>query len=352
MNPSPFFAARGELAMWIRAVLSLMLVGVSAPGAGQNFEIESIDSFGLGEIPPEVVARELGFAEGDVDSRENFRARGDEAEKRIEQLPGVADAEISFGCCDEMKAYAYLGIRRTGVEALVLRDAPRGNVRLSEEILATGKELEAALAVALRNGQREEEIAEGHALAKNAPAVRAIQERLLVFAREPARLQEMLRDSSDPHHRAFAVAIIAYAKDKDAVVGDLVYAMSDPDPGVRNNAARALAVMATAAAATSKPLPSVPVETLIKMLNSAHWSDRNKAIGILYAMTYQRDPALLRKLHTDALESLTEFARFKREADANGALRILGRIAGLTERQIEEGTREAIIEQARAVQFD
>ena len=46
------------------------------------------------------------------------------------------------------------------------------------------------------------------------------------------------------YDRAFAAEVLAYSANKQSVVEDLIYAMRDPSSGVRNNATRALALIA------------------------------------------------------------------------------------------------------------
>lgn len=78
-----------------------------------------------------------------------------------------------------------------------------------------------------------------HALFHN-PEARAVQEHFInIAARDLKLLRAVLHQSSNAQHRALAAEIMAYTTNKKAVVKDLVYGMSDPDAGVRNNAMRA-----------------------------------------------------------------------------------------------------------------
>ena len=75
--------------------------------------------------------------------------------------------------------------------------------------------------------------------------------------------------------------------------------------------------------------------------------DRNKSSAALAQMTEQRDPALLTELRKEALPSLIEMARWKWMGHASSSLTILGRISGLSDKEIyrdvDAGNRKAII---------
>ena len=64
---------------------------------------------------------------------------------------------------------------------------------------------------------------------KNSEA-RAVQEKFLRLAAENTPLlRKVLRESADANHRALAAQIIAYSKDKRAVIRELVDAVKDSD---------------------------------------------------------------------------------------------------------------------------
>lgn len=100
------------------------------------------------------------------------------------------------------------------------------------------------MSAALLRGAGDEDVSQGHSLMKD-PTARAVQERFIAFAaRDLPRLRAVLRDCADPQHRALAAQVMAYAADKKAIVADLVAAAGDPSSEVRNNAVRALTLIA------------------------------------------------------------------------------------------------------------
>jgi HEAT repeat protein len=156
----------------------------------------------------------------------------------------------------------------------------------------------------------------------------------------------VLHNSADANQRELAAEVIGYGAEKQAVVPDLVEAMRDPDAGVRNNAMRALWVIARYAQQHPEQQIKVPGQPFIDMLNSIEWTDRNKSSLALAELTQTRDPILLDELRKQALPSLIEMARWKAPGHAQPAFFILGRLDGLTDKEIGndwDHDREAVI---------
>jgi hypothetical protein len=230
------------------------------------------------------------------------------------------------------------------------RAAPTGPARLEADIVRSGEEFFAALRRAVERGEATEDHSQGHSLMHD-PAARAIQERFVTFAkRDLGQLRRVLQSSGDAAHRALAALVLGYAPDKPAVVEDLVYGISDPDEEVRNNAMRALMVFAAMDPGVSGSVPRIPSEPFVALLNSAVWSDRNKASAALMFLTAKHDPELLAKLREKSLASLIEMARLKVAGHAYAAFIILGRMTGYSDEAAQAlwdgGEREIVIEAA------
>ena len=304
-----------------------------------------IDFYGLRSISERQVIESLQIKEGDSLSEEPK-----EAKRRLESLPGVAEAHIGLVCCDAGKSILYIGIREEGAPSLQFRPAPQGKVRLPQDVAQAEDDFQKAWSDAILKGNSGEDDSLGHALA-NDPSARAQQERFVTLAaRDLKLLRNVLRHSADPEHRALAAQVIAYTANKQAIVNDLIEAMRDPAEGVRNNATRALAVMAGAARQTTRPPIKIPVRPFIEMLNSIEWTDRNKSSWALIRLTDKRAPAVLSELRQKALPSLVEMARWKSSGHAYASFFLLGRAAGFPEDEIsaawERGDRASFIETA------
>jgi hypothetical protein len=320
--------------------LALLLPASQDP---QSPPIGIIDLYGLRSVSERQVREALQIKEGDPSSVDRK-----EAERKLESLPNVAEARLSFVCCDVGKAILYLGIREKGASSIQFHRAPQGKVRLPQDVVQAGEDYQKAVSDAVLKGNTGEDDSQGHALF-NDPAARAVQERLIKFAaRDLNLLRNVLRHSADAEHRALAAEVIAYTANKQAVVNDLVEATRDPAEGVRNNATRALMVMAGSARQTTKQPIKIPVRPFIEMLNSIECTDRNKSSYALVRLTDKRDPAILSEIRQKALPSLIEMARWKSSDHAYASFCLLGRVAGFPEDEItaawERGDRASFIE--------
>jgi HEAT repeat protein len=178
--------------------------------------------------------------------------------------------------------------------------------------------------------------------------MRAEEERYIAFAAAQAdTLRTVLRSSSHAEHRALAAEILAYGTDRAAIARDLLAAVDDPDGDVRNNAVRALAVLAEWAVRNPEAGIRIPADPFIALLSSVEWTDRNKGAFALMSLTEPRDAALLAELRARAYPSLAEMARWTNPGHAMMSYMILARIAGVSDREAFEafngGRREAVI---------
>jgi hypothetical protein len=324
-------------------VLSSILL--AAPAA-QMPAIGVIDLYGVRTVTVADLRTALGVEEGDPAPEEVSGLR-----RRLESVPGVVSADVSAVCCVDGRTVLWVGIEERGEPALAFDPAPAGTVRLPADVVQAGADFDAALMAAVQAGDANEDDSAGHALMHN-PAARAIQERFIGFAaRDLAVLRDVLHHGRRADERALAAQVIAYAADKAAVVPDLVRAMRDPDDEVRNNAMRALWVMAEYAAVTPDTGIQVPAAPFVDLLNSLRWTDRNKASLALFSLSASRDPAVLDALRTRAFDALVEMAQWKARAYALAPFFLLGRVAGLPEDAIkaawDRDDRAAVVAAAR-----
>lgn len=327
--------------LWLRVFVCMLLSSSNV----QKPPIGVIDFYGLHNLSESQLRQALKIKEGDP-----APASFDEAVKAIGPLAGVERVYPNFVCCNkDGKAILYIGIEEKGFPPLRFRAAPKKNILLSPDVVKAGKALLDANEQAVLNGKVAEDEDQGHALSHYPPA-RAIQEQFIKFAaRDIKQLRDVLRDSTNAEHRAVAAQVIAYTQNKQGVVNDLVAAVKDPDGDVRNNAMRALGVMANARE-SGKLKIKIPWEPFIDLLNSLVWTDRNKSSFALVNLTQKRDPVLLARLRDRALSSLVEIARWKDRGHAAAGFFILGRIAGLPDKELDEAwernDREAVINAA------
>ena len=298
--------------------------------AQTNATVGIVDFYGLRQVTEAHVRQVLRIAEGDTITESILRS----AEKRVRALPGVSDARVDAVCCDDGKTLVYVGIEEKGTPALRFNPAPKGRATLPDEVVRAGAAFDAAFEKATERGDFQEDQSQGHSLMHD-PAVRAVQEAFVPLAdRYDRQLREALRDSDKPEQRALAAQVLGYATNKASVVGDLSLAMRDANPDVRNNATRALWLIAVLARKAPDRKIQVPPDPFVDLLDSLTWTDRNKSSLALMSLTETRDPALLSLLQQKALPALTEMARWKTRGHAVAAVMILGRVAGIPEKEL------------------
>jgi hypothetical protein len=328
-------------------LLALLVLLLSWQATDQIPPIGIIDFYGIRSLPEAQVRQALDFHEGDQLSSDQFGKRVQAAERKLETLPGIKKARLNFICCAEAnKLILFVGIEETGARCQEFAPAPQGTVRLPADVVQASKDIDAAFENMQADGLEEDD-SQGYALFHD-PGMRAVQLRFPALAEKNITiLRDVLRNSSDAADRAFAAEVLGYAKDKQAVVSDLLDAMRDASDSVRNNAMRALMVFARYAPKEPGGTIRIPGQPFVEMLNSCIWTDRNKSAAALAELTKGRDPAIMTELRMHALPSLVEMARWRSLGHATYSLWILGRLGGLSDEAIQmkldRGDRESVI---------
>jgi len=307
-----------------------------------------IDFYGLQRVPEARIRQALGVREGDFLPG----SKGD-AEEKIDRVSGVVESHLEAVCCDSGKMILYVGVEERGAAHFDIRDAPEGgDARLPDEILSTYRRFQETLAAAVRRGSTAEDLTQGQSRMAD-PSARAVQDMLPALVTDHlSQVRSVLRSSDDDDQRAAAAYVIGYAPNKKDIIDDLQYALKDPEPEVRGNAARNLTALAVRARLNPKEGIKIEPTWFIEMLNSLSWSDRNRALSALQILTDARDASALDQLRERSLQSLIEMARWKTLAHALPAFVLVGRVAGLSEEQIQaawsKGEREKVIAAAVA----
>jgi hypothetical protein len=333
---SPAPTARARAAQTPAAVPVVSSPSPTAPTVGV------IDFYGLNKIARDRIQKTLGFREGDP-----FPASKANVEERLDEIPGVVESHLEAVCCDEGKIVLYVGIEERGAVHFDLREAPEGEVTLAPEIMALYRRYFDAFEEAVRHGSTAEDLTHGHSLMAD-PLVREIQLQFPAIAEAHlGELRNVMRNSSDDEQRGIATFLIGYAPKKDQVAEDLQFALRDADPGVRANAARAIVALAVYARLNADSGIKLEPTWFIEMLNSLSWSDRERALKALQILTDGREAAMLEQLRNRALPALVEMSGWKTLEHALPAFILTGRVAGLSEQQIQDawnrGDRESVI---------
>jgi hypothetical protein len=329
------------VALSVGATLLPTVSGAQLPRVG------IIDFYGLRKTTLAQAREALGVNVGDsLNALALF-----EIPARLADLPGVTSAALDPVCCEEGKTMLYVGLLEEGGPVLELRPPPTGAARVPPAVEQAAIAFAQAHNRAVRRGFVREDISQGHSLMADS-AARMIQLQFIdLAAKYGDSLRAVLRTSGDADHRALAAEVLAYSANKQGVVMDLVYAMRDPAGEVRNNATRALALIAAYGQANPNLRIVVPYEPFIDLLNSIAWTDRNKASLALMQLTEKREPALLTTLKTRAFDSIVDIAQWTNPGHSMAGVMMLGRMAGLPDAEtfamFERGEKEKIIAAAR-----
>ena len=253
--------------------------------------------------------------------------------KAVTSVIGRPPTDIDPVCCNRDGNYMlFVGLPGASIKETKLNPVPTGKLQLPQEVTQLYKEAMDALIASVLDGNAREDISKGYALSTTDSRLRAKQEAVREYATKHEKLiRDVLATSNEPEQRIAAAYFLGYANQSKTQITDLVRASHDANDVVRNNATRALGVLADS---NPKVAAQIPAGPFIEMLNSGSWSDRNKGGWVLESLTKGRDPKLLAQLRSEALTSLIEMARWHSAGHAYTLRVLLGRIAGIEEERL------------------
>lgn len=147
----------------------------------------------------------------------------------------------------------------------------------------------------------------------------------------PERVMEALREAAADGERAAAAWMVAYLRGVPGQVEALGRATRDSNSTVRNNALRALGVLARVAPAE---LARMDFSGLLAGLESLNWTDRNKTLMVLSGV--KLTPEALGELRGKYSKALEEMAQWKSMGHAGMALELVGRARCMEEGEMAE----------------
>ena len=147
---------------------------------------------------------------------------------------------------------------------------------------------------AAEKGDAAEDDSQGYTLAHH-PELRQAQLEMRAFAiKNVSRIVAALRGCARDDHRRAASMLLGYANRSADLIAQPWLSKNDADSTVRNNAVRALGVLA---APSAEAAAGIQADALVELLNSSDWTDRNKAGLLFMRPTHARRPASACRAH-------------------------------------------------------
>lgn len=340
-----------------RAVCWLTLSGLSCgaavaqSGGPQKFTVGWIDFFGTGKANLAALRADLPVHPGDTFTEDQVNPAIESIRSALTEINGHPPTDVGFVCCDvELHWTFYIGLGNAAVKPVVYNATPTGHDGLPKGMVTLYRQFGEALKAAVEAGTTSEDDSRGYAV-PNDPAAHAIVLQMRRYAIEHgAEIRRIARNSASADQRQAAVELLGYCLRTKDQIAALDYATRDANPEVRNNATRALYVLASASPVVAA---SIPVGGFVAMLNSGIWTDRNKASLLLLNLSEARDPKVLGELRCNSLASLVEMGHWRLLGHALPSLVMLGRLEGLSDvdsdRLIEAGNKDVILSKAASL---
>ena len=332
----------------MKMILLLPTIFFAARLSAQSDTLGLIEIYGQRKVGVPAIREALGLREGEHLSPQTFHRQT--IGKRLKAVKGISNADVTLLCCEDGtgRSMLFVGIDDQDLPPVKRNGVPNGAARLGTSILQTYARFQQEIVNAVKAGQGRESDEQGHVLMEY-PPIRPFQDSLIAYAATHLPLLKQVLNKSARHtHRQAASWIIAYTADKRSIVPDLVIACNDQDETVRNNATRALGVLARYANAHPEAHIRIDATPFLKNLRSIVWTDRNKSAMVLEALTTGRDSSLLKRISQTLLPEITEMARWRNAGHAMFSFVILGRIAGIA----DDGIFQAFISGNRLMVID
>jgi hypothetical protein len=312
-------------------VVFVAVLAGSALGQEKPRRIGSIDYYGYAGLNLDQIrsAQPLHVGDPFPGPAETF----EKITKAVTSVLGRPPTDIDPVCCNREGNYTFfIGLPGASVKETKLNPVPNGKLQLPPEVVQLYNETLEAWSASVLGGNAREDRSKGYALSTTDSRLRAKQEAMREYATKHEDLiRDVLETSSEAQQRLVAAYFLGYANQSKTQIAALVRASHDANDVVRNNATRALGVLAESSPKVAAQIPATP---FIEMLNSGSWSDRNKGGWVLESLTKTRDPKLLAQLRSEALTSLIEMSRWHSSGHAYTPRILLGRIAGIEEQRL------------------
>ena len=312
----------------MKKLFALALLFCTWVASGQQV-IGTIDFYGAAAVDTVAVLNRLGIhtgAPGIVNTSDLSR--------KLLKLPGIKRADVAGICCQDGKQNVFIGIDDGSLPTLTLRPISGTTIKLPHEVVTAYQKFEIASRLAVQAGDNGDDLEQGHSLLKNDSARKYQLQFIDLANRYTGLLLAVLEGSTVEREREIASMVLAYADDKSFVAGKYAGVLNDPSPAVRNNLLRAFHGFGLYGKKHPDADLHIDMKTFLVLLHSVQWTDRDKALFALLALTDSRPKGIMEALQKQAIPALEQMARWKSEGHAILAFIILGRAKGIPDESI------------------
>jgi hypothetical protein len=303
----------------------LFLAVATAMGQEAPKRLGLIEFFGAKGLDTAAVRASLPVHEGDPFDPMKFN--GSAVKAAVTNATGHPPTDLGMVCCDGGGNFMlYIGLQGANYREVKFHMRPTGKALLSPEFKKAYDASMDAWGKAVMAGHIDEDRSQGYSLLKDPVA----REKQLAFRelvlRDEKSVNAVLAGAAEDEQRAIAASALGYARTSEQQVAALVEASLDASDSVRNNAVRALVVLAQAHPDLARKIPPEP---FLRLLSSGSWSDHNKGVGLLDCLTMSGEPKVLDLLRAQSMDTLQEMAHWRNPGHAGSALAILQRLGAV-----------------------
>src|SRR5215217_2267614 len=243
----------------MKCLFLFVVLTAAAPAFSQDefVTIRAIDFYGQDSLNLNLIRAALPLREGDQFSRDAKEKTVSEIREAIKRATGREVSDVESVCCDDRgRLVMYIGLSsRDSAGQTLYNRSPRGSDRLPPAAIKVHHEAEVAWLKAMEKGVSGEDDSQGYALSLDRET-RSKQLALHAYvARHSAMVRRVLRSAQDLEQRRVAAEMLGYAGRSREQIRALLRASHDLDDGVRNNAMRALVVLARSSPEASAIVP-------------------------------------------------------------------------------------------------
>lgn len=324
---------------FVGPLIALGLIGLAACRAGEApvsggpspssspAELERVDVFGSAILDRGTLLARHGEALAEVLRRPDDVAARAEVKRALIAEGGFAFVDLALVTYyGPERTYLTVDLVDAGDERrMTFGSPPTEQLPDPDGLIELWREYEAKFFAALESGATLGEPSKcrfWHCLGFETPELSPYADRFA--ARVPASadsLAQILSGDARPDHRAAAAFLLAHLPDGARVVELMLPAIRDPEPRVRNNAMRVLAM-----AAMKDPEIGIPLQPIIAALGYPTTTDRNKAAAILAPLSrLERNRAAIR---AGAGELLVQMLALRQPNNHDFAYQILKNLSG------------------------